>query len=328
VSSPDGQPALGTQLIIQPTSPPTHSRSPPGPLSSYTRLLEYRRTHPRAPRLERQTTRVRGIAFAVFSTPPVVGTRPLLAINGGMLFDHGMLWPALGPLAARRQIILYDQRGRGESSAPPEPSAARIEDDAEDVGALRRALGIPKWDLLGHSWGGGIAMLAAASDQAGTGRLVTVDSVGPTSEWIPILRRNALRRLSGESRNRLERIDEQSLTSPDPEVHAEQTQAIYPAWFADDEMPARFTLPRVLNQTGTTVLARLRAQHYDWRREVSAVRAATLVIHGALDPLPVETSVEIASLIADSTHAVIPDAGHMPFWEAPDVFFPLVERFL
>jgi proline iminopeptidase len=300
----------------------------PRRLSSYARLLEYRRTQPRAPRLERQTVRARGIAFAVFSTPPITGRRPLLTINGGMLFDHGMLWPALAPLAARRQIILYDQRGRGESSTPSDPATARIEDDAEDVGALRRALGIPSWDVLGHSWGGGIAMLSAASDRAGVHRLVTVDAVGPTSQWIPTLRRNALAGLSGEMRNRLERIDERSLTSTDPEVHAEQTQAIYPAWFADPGMAAKFALPRVVNQTGATVLARLRAQHYDWRREVSAVRAPTLVIHGALDPLPVETSLEILSLIPGSTHAVIPDAGHMPFWEAPDVFFPLVESFL
>ena len=34
-------------------------------------------------------------------------------MNGGMLYDHSMLWPALSPLAERRQVILYDQRGRG-----------------------------------------------------------------------------------------------------------------------------------------------------------------------------------------------------------------------
>jgi len=85
-------------------------------------------------------------------------------------------------------------------------------------------------------------------------------------------------------------------------------------------MASRFALPRLLNQTGATVLARLRAQHYDWRRELSAVRTPTLVIHGALDPLPVETSLELVSLLPHEQHVVIPDAGHMPFWEAPDVF--------
>jgi pimeloyl-ACP methyl ester carboxylesterase len=272
--------------------------------------------------------RARGISFAVFSTPPVAGRTPLVGINGGMIFDHAMLWPALAPLAARRQVILYDLRGRGESSAPTDPLAASIEDDAADLGALRRALGIRQWDVLGHSWGGGIAMLGTAADPAGVRRLVTVDSVGPTSEWIPILRQNALAKLTGESRKRLERIDEASLTSSDPEIHAEQAQAIYPAWFVDSDMPSRFVLPKKLNQTGASVLARLRNRHYDWRHELSNILVQSLVIHGELDPLPVETSRQLVKAIPAAKHAVIPDAGHMPFWEAPDVFFPIVEDFL
>jgi proline iminopeptidase len=297
-------------------------------VSSYERLVAFRRTQPRTPRIDRQTVRARGIDFAVFSTPPISGTPPLVAINGGMIFDHSMLWPALSPLAAHRQVILYDLRGRGESSSPSNPADASIEDDAADLGALRRALGIRQWDVLGHSWGGGIGMLGVARDPAGTRRLVTVDSVGPTSAWMPILRQNALARLRGEARNRLERIDEASLTSSDPEIHAEQTQAIYPAWFVDDDMPTRFALPRKSNPTGSAVLARLRAQHYDWRQELGNISSPVLVLHGELDPLPVETSMEVASAVALAKHVVIPDAGHMPFWEAPDVFFPAVELFL
>jgi proline iminopeptidase len=297
-------------------------------VSSYDRLVAYRRSQPRTPRLDRQTVKARGISFAVFSTPPVEGKTPLVAINGGMIFDHAMLWPALAPLAANRQVILYDLRGRGESGAPPDATAAAIEDDAADLGALRRALGIRQWDVLGHSWGGGIAMLGVARDLAGTRRLVTVDAVGPTSSWIPILRRNALEKLRGEARNRLELIDEATLTSSDPEIHAEQAQAIYPAWFVDDDMPTRFALPKRLNPTGSAVLARLRAQHYDWRQELRNISVPVLVIHGELDPLPVETSSEIAATVSAVKHVVIPDAGHMPFWEAPDVFFPAVESFL
>jgi proline iminopeptidase len=245
-----------------------------------------------------------------------------------MLFGHDMLWPALAPLAANRQIILYDLRGRGESSPPADVAAASIEDDAADLGAIRRAMGIRQWDVLGHSWGGGIAMLGARMDEAAIRRLVTVDSVGPTSDWMPIVRDNALQRLTGEQRKRLESINEASLTSPDPEIHAEQAQAAYPAWFVDGEMPRRFALPKKLNETGARILARLRTEHYDWRQKLSGLRVPVLVIHGELDPLPVETSRAILSVLPAAQHVVIPDAGHMPFWEAPDVFFPAVEAFL
>ena len=91
--------------------------------------------------MDKQTVRARGIDFAVFSTPPVAGKPPLVAINGGMIFDHGMLWPALSPLAATRQVILYDLRGRGESSAAPNPADASIEDDAREwEGVYRDAI--------------------------------------------------------------------------------------------------------------------------------------------------------------------------------------------
>jgi len=117
---------------------------------SYADFVAFRRSLGRTPHLDRQTVRARGVSFAVFSTPPVEGAPPLVCINGGMLFDHSMLWPALSPLAVGRQVILYDQRGRGASSAPANPEDATIDAAAADVGALRRALGVRRWDVLGH----------------------------------------------------------------------------------------------------------------------------------------------------------------------------------
>jgi pimeloyl-ACP methyl ester carboxylesterase len=129
----------------------------------------------------------------------------------------------------------------------------------------------------------------ASVDPAGARRLVTVDSVSPDGRLDSHSSPNRALKLTGEARNQLERIDEASLTSSDTEIHAKQAQAIHPARFAHAEMPTSFSC-RDRCQTGATVLARLRALRYDWRREVSAVRVPTLVIHGALDPLPVETS--------------------------------------
>jgi len=275
--------------------------------------------------------RARGIDFAVFSSPPVGNAPPIFCVNGGMLYDHSMLWPALSPLAAHRQVILYDQRGRGESSAPSDPSTATIYDDAADVGALRRALGVRRWDMLGHSWGGGVSMLAAAADEVGVRRMVLVDPVWPTSAWMPILRRNVLARLSGEQHDAVARISEEALWNPDPELHSDYSRAVYPAWFADDELAERFTPPHAISATGAAVLARLRREGYDWRDRVRALSTPTLVIHGEQDPLPylplanAETN---SYILRDLQLVVVPASGHMPFWEAPDRFFALIASFL
>ena len=277
--------------------------------------------------------RVRGLAFAVFTSPPVGAAReseapPLLCINGGMLFDHSMLWPALSPLAQRRQIILYDQRGRGLSEAPRDIAGASIDDDAADVAALRRALGIRRWDLLGHSWGGGIAMLAAAMDEPGTRRLVTVDAVGPTSAWMPVLRDAVRRRLTPEERVPFDRIEDRSLAEPDAEVQAAYARAVYPAWFVDAELSRSFAPPRTTSATGAAILARLRREGYDWRPRLRALSAPTLVIHSEEDALPVAVSAELEALVPRAKRLLVPQSGHMPFWEAPEAFFSAVDSFL
>jgi proline iminopeptidase len=245
-----------------------------------------------------------------------------------MLYDHSMLWPALSPLAARRQVILYDQRGRGASSAPAVPSEASIDDDAADVAALRRALGIRQWDVLGHSWGGGIAMLATAGDAAGVRRLVLVDPVWATSAWMAPLRRAVLARLHGQQHDLVASIPEEALTLPDPVVHSAYSRAVYPAWFADAEMAARFTPPEAFSETGTAVLSRLRRDGYDWRERLRALWVQSFVVHGEQDPLPLADLRDESYIGSSAQFAVVPSCGHMPFWEAPEHFFALIDSFL
>jgi proline iminopeptidase len=90
--------------------------------------------------------------FAVFRTDdPKTGAAPLVCVNGGLIFDHTLLWPAFSPLAAQRQLIFYDQRGRGASSVPPGARASRLEFDAADLTALLSALDIER-PLVGRRY--------------------------------------------------------------------------------------------------------------------------------------------------------------------------------
>jgi proline iminopeptidase len=295
-------------------------------------FLAFRKSLPRAPRLTRHTVRVRGLDLAVFTTPDVDGdSPPLLCVNGGLIFDHNLLWPALSPLASRRRLVLYDQRGRGASQPPPGAQAARIEHDAGDIPALREALGITRWDVLGHSWGGGLAALGASRDPQGVRRLVLVDAVAPTSGWMSRLQSDGVARLGGadtEAARRLAGFTTDDLANPDPELQTAWANALYPAWFADAELAAMFTPPRSSSRTGAAVAARLRRDGYDWRADLGALRIPTLVIHGEEDLLPVGVAEELARTIPDSGIALVPAAGHMPFWEAPLPFFARVEAFL
>jgi pimeloyl-ACP methyl ester carboxylesterase len=297
-------------------------------MTARDRFIAFRRSLGATPRLSHQTIEARGLRFAVWTTPPVAGVPPLVCINGGLLYDHSLLWPALSPLAAKRQLVFYDQRGRGKTSVPPGPQGARIEHDAGDLPALREALGISKWDLLGHSWGGAIALLGAERDQPGTRAIVLVCPVGATSAWMPAVDQAALQRLTPAERAILERHPASALGDDDPGVHSSHSRALYPAWFADRSLAELFTPPRATSVTGAAVAARLRREGYDWTLLLSALRIPTLVIQTERDLLPPSAARDLAGTLPQARHVVLPDSGHMPFWEAPERFFALVESFL
>ena len=253
---------------------------------------------------------------------------PLVCVNGGLLFDHNLLWPALAPLAERRQLILYDQRGRGASQVPPAARSARIEHDAGDLPALREAIGLSQWDVLGHSWGGGLAMLATERDRRAVRRLVLVDSVGPIGNWQENLLRDALPRLDPVIARCSSTSISKRCSRRTPAFTARTRARCTRPGSPTRRSPTMFSPPRSESQTGAAVASQLRGAGYDWTALLRAVSVPTLVIHGDRDLLPVSVAREIVATLGNARLEIIPDAGHMPFWESPELFFALTESFL
>jgi proline iminopeptidase len=80
--------------------------------------------------------------------------------------------------------------------------------------------------------------------------------------------------------------------------------------------------------TGAYVVARLRREGYDWRDRLRDLRVPTLVVHGAADALPLSEAERTSRFLTQARLEPIADAGHNPFWEAPDAFFAAVQAFL
>jgi len=82
---------------------------------------------------------------------------PLYVLHGGPMNDHRTFGDYLDPIADYRTLHLLDQRGCGDSGdAPPAGyTLARLAEDADDT---RTGLGHDRIDLLGHSYGGLIAL--------------------------------------------------------------------------------------------------------------------------------------------------------------------------
>ena len=97
----------------------------------------------------------------------------LLYIHGGpgigaLEFEHYMK----GPLAARVRLISVDQRGVLRSSALPVSERVTVDDLIADFEAIRSALAIPRWQVLGHSFGGMVALRYGLAHRARVERLI------------------------------------------------------------------------------------------------------------------------------------------------------------
>jgi len=99
----------------------------------------------------------------------------IIAIHGGLGFDHGYLKPALDQLRDEAQVIFVDLRGHGRSSRPPLESCG-LEEMADDIAGLCTHLGIRRPILFGHAAGGFVALHAVLRHQGLVGGLVLCNS--------------------------------------------------------------------------------------------------------------------------------------------------------
>lgn len=111
---------------------------------------------------------------------------PLVFINGGPGFASKGYHSYAEALAKNRQVILYDQRGTGKSVRekfnPPKVYMHQLVDDLE---RLRQHFNFEKWDVMGHSFGGQVAMYYATKNPERVNKLVL--SATPKLDWDPNL---------------------------------------------------------------------------------------------------------------------------------------------
>lgn len=104
---------------------------------------------------------------------------PLLLMHGGPSQDYTSLLP-LHPLADQFTLVFYDHRCNGHSDGI-EVTSMTWENLTADAEALRQMHGFKKWAVLGHSFGGQVALEYALRYPQSLTHLVLMDSGG--DQW-------------------------------------------------------------------------------------------------------------------------------------------------
>ena len=97
----------------------------------------------------------------------------MFAIHGGPGMDHSSYKNSLPPLTDKAQIVYFDHRGQGRSARGPKETYT-MENNVEDMEALRQYLGLGKIVVLGTSYGGMVALSYAIKYPQNVSHLLAV----------------------------------------------------------------------------------------------------------------------------------------------------------
>jgi len=252
----------------------------------------------------------------------------LIAIHGGpgMTSDYMLnLEKLAGPDLA---VVTYDQRGVGRSSSPQAiPGSYTLGKYAEDLEAIRQAIGADNVNLFGHSWGGIVAMRYATLYPDHVRSIVLMGSGPPTREQTLQCQQAIVQRII--------ELAQQGIISENPEPGSRQAERSYlPAyfsdpnfWFAADD-PGR--APQIDERTALVDdLTWAANASYDLTADLAGLNQPVLNLWGDDDPVrPIASPAIIAALPNAALETVIlSHCGH--FWhECPEEFFSKVGAFL
>ncbi len=263
------------------------------------------------------------------------GGEPLVVVHGGPGMGHNYLYPCFKQMADHFQIVFYDQRSSGRSSGSENPGQITVDAFVEDLEEVRKALGIKGLNLIAHSWGGFLCQHYAVKYPENIKTLLFIESLGPSSEFIPLFNRTIEKRLNPKTVQKLMSLSESF--GKRKEGMAESFKKYYYLYFKtyfydqsfidhlyldyfDDDMAAKHIL-------SNPCLARYQ-QYYDLSKKLSAISSPTLIIHSDYDPIPFLAAQQLHRAINGSKLVLIKDSGHFPFIEKPENCFGAIYDFL
>ena len=258
---------------------------------------------------------------------------PLLWIEGGPGLPAHLARPDVELLADRFRAHLVNAPGCGRSSAPADYS---LETHVRYFDDVRRALGLGRITVMGHSWGGLVALALALEVPAAVERVILIDGYAGESS-VPnkvatVARDRALDRVRGEA------WFDEAVAVFGAEVRTareldERFGSCWPLYFAEPDSPdSRSHIERLTRELRWNLDAATAWEpepDIDLLPRLRTLRVPTLLIVGEHDFIcgPAWNR-PIAAAIPGAVYAEIPGVGHFPQYEAPEAFRRVVLNWL
>jgi proline iminopeptidase len=236
---------------------------------------------------------------------------PAFVIHGGPGGDHSGFKPGFSPLAERMQLVYFDHRGQGRS-AKGDPATYTLDENVEDMEALRVHLGLGPIVSIGTSYGGMVAMAHAARYPSSVSHLVLVVTAAHAG-FNARAREIVAERGTDEQKSVAAQLWAGQLDTPEK---LRRYYEVMGPLYSRRHDPSAAKAGRDRGILSPDALNRAFApggflQSYDLRPELSRITAPTLILAGRHDWIcPPEFSEEIHRLIPGSDLRIFEESSH------------------
>ncbi|MBX2846351.1 MAG: alpha/beta hydrolase [Saprospiraceae bacterium] len=260
---------------------------------------------------------------------------PLLLVNGGPGFPSYYFREIAKKLASDRQVIIFDQRGTGDSYLQTyDRSTVNLKKMVADIEALRTHLGIKKWDVMGHSFGGVLSMLYCAEHGDKVKKLVLSASGGMDLEFIKFMPANIQSRLNNQQTLEMERLNAQyQKDQSNMKIHNQRFEILAWAYVYDKNKVKDAALMltegnRFQYRVNQLVWKDLRAREYDVTQELKHFKQPVFIVHGRQDVISESVAIKTHMNFPNSTLAFINEASHYIWLDQEAEYLRLIHGFL
>jgi pimeloyl-ACP methyl ester carboxylesterase len=241
---------------------------------------------------------------------------PVLLLHGGPGLGFDYLRDLADELAQENDVAWYQQRGQEPSAAAGPYTVAA---DVEDARRVLDALGWQRAYVVGHSWGGHLALHIAAAMPERLFGVLSVEPLGPVGDghW-PEFDEEIFRRTPERVRAQAREIDELSMAgAADDELALEGMRLVWPAYFADPERAPPMPELRIATERSGEMVPSILAELPALEAGLPRIRVPVGFVHGSRSPMPLAASTDGADRIPGAWVEVVDGAGHFVWVEAP-----------
>jgi proline iminopeptidase len=259
---------------------------------------------------------------------------PIVVIHGGAGLSQAYLLPQMERLKEHNLVIFYDQRNCGRSVGTFNEQFITVDTFVSDLDAIRKAFGYKKITILGHSFGGFLAVRYAIAHPEAIDKLILLNTAPISSEgWMAFLQE--YERRTKPYQGTLKAIEAtREFQENDPKIMEEYYRIIFRSYFyaAQKEEFLNLAMSQQAFANGKKVLTilanSLLAQPFDLHEQLKKLTIPTLIIHGDYDMVPYDVAEKIHESISNSQYVLLKHCGHFSYIEAPEQLFILINNFM